>query len=126
MRGRSSRTPKNAEVLCAALAEGKSIGAACKAAGVARTTYYEWRESSPEFAAQADDAIEAGTDKLEDVAIERAEKSSDLLLIFMLKARRPGKYRERHIIEGGDKPIEVVITRRIVGMDDDESSNIGR
>lgn len=112
-------TPKKSARLLAVLRTGGSVTAACRAEGVHRSTYYTWRAADPAFAAQADDAIEAGTDKLEDVAQERAENSSDTLLIFLLKARRPGKYRERHIIEGDDKPIEVVITRRIVGMDDD-------
>lgn len=67
------------------------------------------------FAAQANDAIEAGMDELEDVARQRATDSSDTLLIFLLKARRPEKYRERHVVEGGgDKPIEITVTRRIV------------
>ena len=111
------RTPKKAEAITAALADGLSINAACRAAGVGRTTYYMWRNDDPEFASAADDAIEAGTDTLEDIARERAKDSSDTLLIFLLKARRPGKYRERYIVEGGDKPIEVVVTRRIVSAD---------
>lgn len=107
-------TPKKSARLLAVLRTGGSVTAACRAEGVHRSTFYAWRLADPEFAAQADDAIEAGTDRLEDVAQERAETSSDLLLIFLLKARRPGKYRERYVVEGGAKPIEVVVTRRIV------------
>jgi hypothetical protein len=71
--------------------------------------------ADPAFAAQAEDAIEAGTDELEDVARQRAKDASDTLLIFLLKARRSEKYRERPIVEGGgDKPIEITVTRRIV------------
>jgi len=41
-------------------------------------------------------ALEFGTDRLEDEAVKRATKGkSDVLLIFMLKARRPEKFRDR-------------------------------
>lgn len=108
-------TPKKGERLRAVLRAGGSVTAACQAEGVHRSTYYAWRAAEPAFAAQADDAIEAGTDELEDVARQRAKDASDTLLIFLLKARRSEKYRERHIVEGGgDKPIEITVTRRIV------------
>lgn len=60
-----------------------------------------WRNKYPEFADAADDAIEAGTDLLEDVAKLRATAvdGSDTLLMFLLKSRRPDKYRERQSIE---------------------------
>jgi hypothetical protein len=41
------------------------------------------------------DAIEEGTDRLEDEAKRRAMKQSDTLIIFLLKARRPDKYKDR-------------------------------
>jgi hypothetical protein len=37
----------------------------------------------------------AGTDALEDEALRRAKDKSDTLLIFLLKARRPEKYKDR-------------------------------
>jgi hypothetical protein len=43
--------------------------------------------------------MDDGTDGLEDIALEQAKKSSAMLLIFLSKARRPGKY--------GDRPVEV-------------------
>lgn len=42
--------------------------------------------------------MDEGIDRLEKVARERAEAGSDLLLIFLLRAHRPGKFRERHEI----------------------------
>lgn len=75
--------------------------AACNVEGIGRRTYYDWRETDPVFAQAADTAIEAGTDVLEDEAKRRAVglSGSDTLLIFLLKARRPDKYRERHTID---------------------------
>ena len=42
-----------------------------------------------------DEAYEAGTDRLEDVAIQRAIDGSDTLLTLLLRSRRPERYRER-------------------------------
>lgn len=99
--GRTIRTPKKGDRLLSKLAQGWSITAACKAEKIGRQTYYDWRNDDPAFAAAADVAIEAGTDLLEDEANRRAVglNGSDTLLIFLLKARRPDKYRERHTID---------------------------
>lgn len=75
--------------------------AACKAEGIARSSYYLWLADDPDFAKAVDDALESGTDLLEDEAKRRAVglSGSDTLLIFLLKARRPDKYRERHTVD---------------------------
>jgi hypothetical protein len=74
---------------------------------------YKWRAADVELAAAWDDALEAGTDLLEDEALRRAKdgydeprfyegevcghvrKYSDTLAIFLLKARRPEKYSDK-------------------------------
>jgi hypothetical protein len=89
------RTPKKRKAVLEALATGVSISAACKCAGIGRASAYEWRRDDAEFAAEWESAVDTGTDKLEDIAFERAQDSSDTLLIFLLKARRPNKYHER-------------------------------
>lgn len=113
--GRTVRTPERGERLLKKLAQGYSVSAACRAERIARNVYYEWRKDEPDFATRADGAIEEGTDALEDVARRRATAStgSDTLLIFLLKARRPEKYREKQTIEhtgegGGDLVIRYV------------------
>ena len=98
----TKRTPKKTALLLGKLAEGMSITAACKAAVIARSVYYQWRDEDAEFAALADEALEAGTDRLEDIANFRATRpidGSDTLLIFLLKARRPEKYRDNSKVE---------------------------
>jgi hypothetical protein len=95
MPNRTKRTPKKRELFLAALAEGCSITAACDRAVIVRSTAYDWRKADAKFAAAWDVAIEAGTDTLEDSALKRAKESSDTFLIFLLKARRPDKYKDR-------------------------------
>ena len=92
-----------------ALASGDSVTNACNAAGIGRRTAYDWRGDDEDFAAEWSDAVETGTDVLEDVAIRRAIDGSDTLLIFMLKARRPEKFKDRQSHEHsgpGGGPIE--------------------
>lgn len=97
----TKRTPEkyrkaNAQrVFVEQLVKGQTITDAVKAAGICRRTAYSWRESDKAFAEAWDDALEIGTEKLEKEATRRALKSSDTLLIFLLKARRPTVYRER-------------------------------
>lgn len=102
-----------------ALGEGLSVAAACEAAITTRRTAYNHRNADKAFAEAWDAALEAGTDKLEDEAKRRAHdgveepvhyqgvrvdtvrKYSDTLLIFLLKGRRPEKYRERSDVKVG-------------------------
>ena len=95
MANRTKRTPKKEADLLDALRQGASVASACHTAGVGRSTAYEWREADTAFRDAWDDAVEAGTDELEDEAVKRAKAGSDTLLIFMLKARRPDKYKDR-------------------------------
>lgn len=53
------------------------------------------------FALLVGDALEDHTSILEVEAVRRAMNGSDLLLMFMLKARNPEKYREKTTINGG-------------------------
>ncbi len=110
-------TPEKRAKFISSLAEGASITEAAKSAGVCRMTVYRLRESDPDFAEAWDDALEAGTDLIEDEALRRATKGtlkpvfhkgehvgdireySDTLTIFLLKGRRPDKYRDNAKVE---------------------------
>lgn len=76
-----------------------TVTAACKTAGVSRQTAYRHRQSDEDFALAWADAEEQSTEELEREAINRAINGSDTLMIFLLKARRPEKYRENVKIE---------------------------
>src|SRR5262245_61740375 len=112
---RTKRTPEKRAAFLAKLAEGGSVNAAVTAARIGRTMAYEWRAADADFATAWDQAVEAGTDALEDEAVRRARdgvdepvfyqgqqcgtvrRYSDTLLIFTLKARRPEKFKERPV-----------------------------
>lgn len=135
-RGTAEIPPARLAKFLEALAEACSITEACRRALVGRSTVYEHREADPEFARAWDAAIEAGTEKLEAEAIRRAHRGisrpvwhkgkrvgierhySDVLLMFMLKGRKPEVYRERFEMTGkGGAPLvqpvlNVTITKR--------------
>lgn len=69
---------------------------ACKKAGVSRASMYAWMANHSDFAERFKEAREDACDALEKVAVQRAKESSDTLLIFLLKANRPKKYREQY------------------------------
>lgn len=110
-------TPEKLSAFCAALAETGIVARACKAVDITRETAYKWRRLDPDFKAAWDDALEIGITALEDEAHRRAfdgaaepvyhlgkavgetRKYSDTLAIFLLKAHRPDKYRERAEVE---------------------------
>jgi hypothetical protein len=77
------------------LADTANVRAAAAAAGIDRRTAYYRREKVHAFRAAWDEALEDACDLLELKARERALKGeSDTLLILLLKAHRPGVYRE--------------------------------
>ena len=101
----------------AALAETANVTEAANQAGISRPQVYHVRSREPKFAAAWDDAIEIAVDALEqemrrramvgvkepiyfkDQLIDHVYKPSDTLAIFLAKAHRPEKFRERHHVE---------------------------
>jgi hypothetical protein len=106
----------------------------CQAAGVTRRAQvYEWQEHDDAFAVAFHQAEIEATEVLEDEARRRAAEGtrrlkfdkdgkalmdpetgdyyiereySDTLLIFLLKARAPEKYRDRYDVTTGGQPLQ--------------------
>lgn len=87
-------TSKRRERFLRALTSHGVVKHAAAAAGITRQTAYTWRKTDPEFAEAWESALEDGVDELEAEAKRRALESSDVLLIFLLKHNRKGKYLE--------------------------------
>lgn len=79
-----------------------SLSVAAKAAGIVRRTHYDWLEKDQEYAKNFAAAKTRAIDALETVAWDRAFEGSDLLLIFLLKANNPAKYRDRYVPQTGE------------------------
>lgn len=108
------------ETFLSVLELGLSISKAAAATTYGRRWFYSQREADPEFAEAWDNAIEIGSDRLEDEALRRGVEGvdepivamgrlakdddgnvlmkrvySDTLLLATLKRRRPAEWRER-------------------------------
>lgn len=77
-----------------ALSNKPNVSRACRQAKISRMTAYRSRRDDPQFAAAWEEALSFGVEAMEDTAWDRAESESDTLMIFLLKAHRPEKYRE--------------------------------
>lgn len=86
------RTFKRRKIFLDQLEAGNSESFAARAAGGELRKFKRWRDDDPDFAKDWEEALEAGTDFIEDVATERALKKSDSLMAMILKARRPEKF----------------------------------
>lgn len=117
-----------------AFMEYVSVSRAAKKAKVHRTVIYDWIKDEAEFKTAYERACELATARLEDEAVRRAYEGtlkpvyqggkkicsireySDTLLIVLLKARAPEKYKERvaseHTGKGGG-PIQTNVTGSI-------------
>jgi len=124
---RTLRTSKKGAEFLDYLAETGNVSRAAKASNLPRRTLYSYRATDPDFAAAWDEALEIGLDALEDEAMRRAREGveepvfqgglccghvrrySDLLLIFLLKSRRPHRYGGAIFRDAQALPLPLII-----------------
>ena len=112
----------------AAMSSGQSVTAAADTAAINRWTIYRWRKEDEDFAEAMARAQEEGIARLEDHARQRAmdaERPSDALTMFRLKAHRPVKYRERVDLahSGGIEQVKRVIMASPEEVSDADASD---
>lgn len=82
-----------------------NISQACKMVGISRRTFYNWRDSDPEFKnlIESDEFIQERKDYLEELLYDRAKKS-DAVLIFLAKTQ----LRDRGYIETSNIDLKTI------------------
>jgi len=103
-------------------AEFGTITAGLTAAGISAFPFYEWRKEDVfGFVARFAAAMVAFGDKLEDMALKRLENldpkskgGSDLLLIAMLNANKPDKWRRSDAPNIGG--VTVPVTQIVINL----------
>jgi len=102
MAGKSQTTALDREarkrILIATLEEYGTIRKACEVSGIPRKTYDVWNRDDPEFSQAMDLARRSFAESLEELALERVRnpekgKGSDVLLLGLLNANMPHKFR---------------------------------
>lgn len=128
-----------------ALAYTHMVSEACKMVGISRQTVYVERQRNEEFAVAWADVEERSTEELEAEARRRAhdgvpkmivsagkrlgteQQYSDTLLTFLLKARRPEKYRERvDVAHSGGVQSDVKVRVDLGALSEDELDALER
>ena len=120
-------TLRHKKAFLAAYATSGNITDAAKAAGVTRQAHYEWKRADPDYAADFKRAGIEAVESLEAEARRRALAGSDTMLIFLLKAVKPKKYRDnvRHEHTGKNGgPIQTVDLSRLSDRELDELERI--
>lgn len=110
---RTIRTEENRDAFITALTKHGNVTWACEQCGLSRVAVYAWRHDDEDFKDAWEAALEVGCDGLEDEALRRGAEGwdepvffqgqecgvirrySDALLIRMLQARRPEKFKDR-------------------------------
>ena len=125
--GRTTLTPEKKEHFLAVLRETANVTAGARAIGVGRAwMYHAGRDKDAKFAEAWDAALEEAVDALEGEArrrgfsgvdepvhykgerVDTIKRYSDVLLIFLLKAHRPEKFREKFEHSGpGGGPMQI-------------------
>lgn len=113
MANRTKIGPKARKTFLATLEKTANVSHAAKLCRMSRSRLYEIKHEDDAFSAEWDSAVEVAVDLLEKEARRRGmlgvkkpvyqggrrvgyiQEYSDVLLIFLLKAHRPSKYRER-------------------------------
>jgi hypothetical protein len=95
---RTEDTKKRKEKFLNAYEEHGTIRAACSLIGIMRATYASWQVRDAVFAREMDSRRQAFGEKLEGIALERVQnpgqgKGGDILLLGLLNANLPSKYR---------------------------------
>ena len=139
MANRTIRTAATRARFLEVLATTANISRAIEAVKAERSAIYAWRREDEDFAKDWDAALDLGTDVLEDEAIRRGHEGvdrpvyqggknvgtvreySDALLVTMLKARRPDKFKDRMAAELTGKNGGPIVHRvDLTGLTDEE------
>jgi len=95
-----------------------NVTESCKACGISRRTFYDWKNQDEEFktALESEDFEERLMDFVESKLIKKAEKEDTAVIIFMAKTKcKKRGYVERNEITGPDGESLVLSFRNATG-----------
>jgi hypothetical protein len=76
------------------------ISHACKAAGIRRSTYYQWRDHDPDFKDACMEAFEERKDHVESKLLKKIDDDDTTAIIFYLKTQAKDRgYVEKQVLE---------------------------
>lgn len=121
--------------LLAHLEKTPIVEAACKKAGLPRSTYYRWRKEDQVFADRCDETIDLSVGRINDLAesqLINAIKNQNMTAITFWLKHHHGKYRNRLEIDARIQAVQQELTTeqaeavaralQLAGLQHDESS----
>lgn len=79
------------------------VASACKAAGISRYTFYEWKKTDPDFAEKVEDVMELQKDFCESLILKKMKEGDTSMIIFYAKTKMKDRgYVERQEVTGAD------------------------
>lgn len=126
------------DIFIDALSTSGVVSTACKVAGIHHSTAYDERRRNEAFAASWDTALVGAVEGMEQEAWRRAvqgndepvfqrgeqigmvRKYSDTLLIFLLKANKPEKYRDNYKAPVPQPPADLDLDADVSLMSEEE------
>lgn len=79
------------------------VGVACEQAGIARSTYYRWRDEDEAFREKAEDIIEGQVDFVENRLLKKIQDGDTTAIIFYLKTKGKNRgYNEKAVAPGAN------------------------
>lgn len=89
----SKDNEKNKQIILDQLKKSPIIEVACQKTGIARSTFYRWKTGSKAFAKKVDEALEEGTNLINEVAesmlISAIQDKNMSGIMFWLRNRHP-------------------------------------
>lgn len=93
-------------------ANGGHIQNACKKAGIARATFYEWKERFEGFADRVDQIIAGQVDTMESALFKNGLEGNVTAQIFYLKNKRPEEWQDVSKIDALVGVVDVRSTKK--------------
>lgn len=92
------RTQQNRQLMVEQLKKTPVVQIACEKVGVARSTFYRWKDEDPKFAKKADEALAEGVSLINDMAESQllsAIRDRNISAIFYWLNHRHSAYSNR-------------------------------
>lgn len=118
---RHSHNAKQKKVLQALEKTTGLVASACKAAGITRTTFYNWYNTDPEFRSKVDDISELTKDFVESKILQKIKSGDTTAIIFYAKTKMKERgYVEKQEIETNIRSFgdDIIISKKKISREE--------
>lgn len=103
-------TKRKKEIFLQKFEEARGIVvSACRAVGITRQNFYQWKQSDADFKQKVEEIEQAQIDQVEGALLQKINEGDTTAIIFYLKTKAKDRgYTERQEITGADgAPVQI-------------------